>query len=121
MLNGMNHLTLAVVDLQSSIKFYTNVLGMNLQAEWDHGAYLSVGEFWVCLSLDPKRTGSHRSLLKIVFDMLCISNEIFDECCSHSSGLHYSDCSCREKLRLLKTSNICYGRRNGYNPPPTLA
>ena len=57
MLSGMNHLTLAVVDLQSSVKFYKSILGMNLRAEWDQGAYLSVGEFWVCLSLDPKREG----------------------------------------------------------------
>jgi catechol-2,3-dioxygenase len=55
MLTGINHLTIAVTDLQSSIAFYKDVLGMRLKASWDGGAYLSVGDFWVCLSLDRKR------------------------------------------------------------------
>jgi catechol 2,3-dioxygenase-like lactoylglutathione lyase family enzyme len=53
MLGGLNHLTLAVTDLERSIGFYTGLLGCRLAATWDAGAYLTLGELWICLSLDP--------------------------------------------------------------------
>jgi catechol 2,3-dioxygenase-like lactoylglutathione lyase family enzyme len=56
MLGGLNHLTLAVTDLERSIDFYTGLLGCRLAATWDAGAYLTLGELWICLSLDPART-----------------------------------------------------------------
>ncbi|PFH11428.1 catechol 2,3-dioxygenase-like lactoylglutathione lyase family enzyme [Collimonas sp. PA-H2] len=55
MLNGLNHLTLAVSDLARGVHFYQSTLGMRLHAHWDHGAYLSAGELWLCLSFDPNR------------------------------------------------------------------
>jgi catechol 2,3-dioxygenase-like lactoylglutathione lyase family enzyme len=55
MLNGLNHLTLAVSDLSRSVHFYQTTLGMRLHARWDHGAYVSSGDLWLCLSLDPNR------------------------------------------------------------------
>lgn len=55
MLNGLNHLTLAVSDLSRSVHFYQATLGLHLHARWDHGAYLSAGELWLCLSRDPNR------------------------------------------------------------------
>jgi catechol 2,3-dioxygenase-like lactoylglutathione lyase family enzyme len=55
MLTGLNHLTLAVTDLERSVGFYTGLLGLKLEAQWDGGAYLSLGGLWLCLSLDPAR------------------------------------------------------------------
>ena len=55
MLNGLNHLTLAVSDIASSIGFYHHLLGLPLHARWDNGAYLRCGELWLCLSLDAQR------------------------------------------------------------------
>jgi|SRR5450830_374660 len=55
MLDGLNHLTLAVRELDRSVAFYTTVLGFRLHATWRSGAYLSLGELWLCLSLDPGR------------------------------------------------------------------
>jgi catechol 2,3-dioxygenase-like lactoylglutathione lyase family enzyme len=55
MLGGLNHLTLAVTDLERSIPFYTDLLGCRLAARWDGGAYLALGDLWLCLSLDPAR------------------------------------------------------------------
>ena len=52
MLTGLNHLTLAVADLQLSVCFYTTVLGFRLRAKWDAGAYLCLGDLWLCLSVD---------------------------------------------------------------------
>ncbi|AZF25554.1 fosfomycin resistance glutathione transferase [Pseudomonas sp. R2-60-08W] len=55
MLSGLNHLTLAVTDLQRSIRFYHELLQLRLDATWDNGAYLSLPGLWLCLSLDPLR------------------------------------------------------------------
>ncbi|MBG5898019.1 fosfomycin resistance glutathione transferase [Providencia stuartii] len=55
MLIGINHLTLAVSDIQKSISFYQTVLGMQLHASWERGAYLTCGALWGCLSYDPMR------------------------------------------------------------------
>ncbi|HHG8771309.1 TPA: FosA family fosfomycin resistance glutathione transferase [Raoultella planticola] len=55
MLSGLNHLTLAVSELAPSVAFYHQLLGMKLHARWDGGAYLSCGDLWLCLSLDPQR------------------------------------------------------------------
>ena len=52
MLTGLNHITLAVRELAESIDFYQGMLGLRLAARWDSGAYLALGELWLCLSLD---------------------------------------------------------------------
>lgn len=55
MLTGLNHLTLAVSDLSRSVPFYQRALGARLRARWATGAYLSVGELWLCLSQGERR------------------------------------------------------------------
>lgn len=55
MLKSLNHLTLAVSDIASSVGFYHHLLGLPLHARWDNGAYLSCGDLWLCLSLDAQR------------------------------------------------------------------
>jgi catechol 2,3-dioxygenase-like lactoylglutathione lyase family enzyme len=55
MLTGLNHLTFAVRDLERSVDFYHRLLGFALSAQWDTGAYLSLGELWLCLSLDASK------------------------------------------------------------------
>lgn len=65
MLRGLNHLTIAVSDLDRSVDFYTEVLGMRGHVRWDKGAYLSLGEVWFCLSYDnvkPSQDYSHIAL-----------------------------------------------------------
>ena len=54
MINGLNHITVAVSDLSISFKFYTSLLGMKPEVKWETGAYLSASELWVCLSVDDK-------------------------------------------------------------------
>ncbi len=53
MLSGLNHLTLAVINLDHSIEFYAELLGFRPRARWDAGAYLSLGDLWLCLSEAP--------------------------------------------------------------------
>ncbi|MCL7653811.1 VOC family protein, partial [Klebsiella pneumoniae] len=49
------HLTLAVSNLQRSLTFWRDLLGLQLHAEWDTGAYLTCGDLWICLSYDVFR------------------------------------------------------------------
>jgi len=55
MLSGLNHLTLAVQSLDLSVPFYKDLLGFHLKEKWDKGAYLELGQLWLCLSLDESR------------------------------------------------------------------
>ncbi|WP_348728822.1 fosfomycin resistance glutathione transferase [Rheinheimera texasensis] len=67
MLRGLNHITIAVSDLERSLRFYTDLLGMQGHVRWDAGAYLSLGDLWICLSIDkvaPAQDYSH-----IAFDI----------------------------------------------------
>jgi len=52
MLKGINHITIAVSDLDRSIIYYSQVLGMTLKVQWLKGAYLTLAGQWFCLSLD---------------------------------------------------------------------
>lgn len=53
MTTGLNHLTLAVSDLDTSFRFYRDVVGLVPIVRWNAGAYFRAGEDWICLSLDP--------------------------------------------------------------------
>ncbi len=67
MISGLNHVTLAVSNLDRSLGFYIDILGFKGHVKWDSGAYLSVGEIWICLSCDepcPKADYTH-----IAFDI----------------------------------------------------
>jgi catechol 2,3-dioxygenase-like lactoylglutathione lyase family enzyme len=58
MLKGLNHITLSVSDLSRSVTYYTELLGLSLRARWDDGAYLTLGDLWLCLVHDVQvRTG----------------------------------------------------------------
>ena len=65
MLTGLNHITIAVNNLDISFDFYVGLLGFQPQARWDSGIYLTLGDLWLCLSLDsahPSQDYSHISL-----------------------------------------------------------
>jgi len=54
MVDGLNHITLAVRDIEDSCQFYAGVLRCRLIARWPQGAYLEAGDFWIALVLDPE-------------------------------------------------------------------
>lgn len=65
MLQGLNHITIAVNNLDISFDFYVELLGFRPQVRWDSGAYLSLDDLWLCLSCDtalPSQDYSHISL-----------------------------------------------------------
>jgi catechol 2,3-dioxygenase-like lactoylglutathione lyase family enzyme len=60
-ITGLNHLTLAVCDLDRSITFYRDILGCCLRARWPEGAYLEAGDLWLCLSVNSLPQDNRRS------------------------------------------------------------
>ncbi|MCG8566382.1 MAG: VOC family protein [Desulfobacterales bacterium] len=57
MLTGLNHITIEVSDLDQSLGFYSQLLGMRPRAKWRHGAYLTLGDLWFCLIQGNARPG----------------------------------------------------------------
>ncbi|GAB6853090.1 FosA5 family fosfomycin resistance glutathione transferase [Asaia astilbis] len=53
LLQGVNHVTLCVHDLERAIDFYGGLLGCSMRARWDRGAYLEAGALWLCLECAP--------------------------------------------------------------------
>ena len=49
---GLNHLTFAVRDLDRSIKFYTDLLGLSIRMLGPNSAYLEAGTLWLALVVD---------------------------------------------------------------------
>lgn len=64
-ITGINHLTLAVRDLDRSLAFYRGTLGARLRARWAKGAYLELGPVWLCLAegeVTPRADYTHLAL-----------------------------------------------------------
>ncbi len=58
--SGLNHITLAVADVERSLAFYRDILGCEVRAVWSDGAYLEAGLLWLCLSRDEHVRSSPR-------------------------------------------------------------
>lgn len=54
MITGINHITIAVKDLEQSFHFYSNVLGFKPLVKHAKGAYFLAGDLWFCLDLDSE-------------------------------------------------------------------
>ena len=79
MIRGLNHLTLAVRDVDRAVAFYRDVLGFDLAKAWPGGAYLTAGQLWLCLSHDPNtRTEPHPDYTHAAFD---VAEEDFPDAC----------------------------------------
>ena len=75
-INGVNHITLAVRDLDEAVQFYEDVLGLELRKRWPGGAYLEAGGFWICLSPDDAtRSEPHPDYTHLAFD---VDDQTFD-------------------------------------------
>jgi len=67
---GLNHVTLAVGDLDRAVKFYGEGLGLVLRKRWAKGAYLEAGPFWIALSPDPlARREPHPDYTHVAFEI----------------------------------------------------
>jgi catechol 2,3-dioxygenase-like lactoylglutathione lyase family enzyme len=55
MIKDLNHITLAVSDIDRSFHFYREVLNLKPLCKWHEGAYFLVGTHWLALNVDKKR------------------------------------------------------------------
>jgi catechol 2,3-dioxygenase-like lactoylglutathione lyase family enzyme len=59
MITALNHITLAVTEIERSFSFYRDVLGFRPLVKWNKGAYFLIGPeengFWFCLNVDRNR------------------------------------------------------------------
>ena len=53
-ITGLNHLTLAVGDLDRSVAFYSELLGFSIRMRGPSSAYLEAGTLWLALVLDSE-------------------------------------------------------------------
>ena len=60
MITGMNHITLAVTDIETSFQFYAGILGLKPAAKWKTGAYFTAGDLWFALNQDSAILESKR-------------------------------------------------------------
>lgn len=69
-IRGLNHVTLAVGDLDRAVKFYVEGLGLALRKRWEKGAYLEAGSLRLALSPDPlARREAHPDYTHVAFDV----------------------------------------------------
>lgn len=55
LVTDLNHITLAVTDIEISFKFYRDILEFKPLCKWHLGAYFLVNNFWFCLNVDKNR------------------------------------------------------------------
>lgn len=76
MITGINHVTLAIKDVERSFRFYADVLQLRPLAKWSRGAYFLAGDSWLCLSFDEKtRREPHPDYTHMAFSV-----SDFDQC-----------------------------------------
>src|SRR6516165_5075849 len=51
-ITGLNHVTLAVSDLEHSVAFYSGLLGFSVRMRGPSSAYLEAGTLWLALVAD---------------------------------------------------------------------
>jgi catechol 2,3-dioxygenase-like lactoylglutathione lyase family enzyme len=101
-ITAMNHVTLAVKDIEKSFAFYSDVLGLKPLVKWDKGAYFLAGDFWFCLNVDTKRepnpcythyafTVSPEDFAKVSQAIIDSGTNIFKDNSSPGESLYFLD------------------------------
>lgn len=92
MITGINHITLAVRDLEESFKFYQEVLGFKPLAKWKKGAYFLAGDLWFCLIQDENtRESPLKEYTHIAFTVSEQDFEKISDCIRHSQAKIWQD------------------------------
>ncbi|OYD07286.1 VOC family protein [Paludifilum halophilum] len=76
---GFNHVTIRVSCLSESLRFYRDVLGMELVHRGRTDAYLEWGTAWVCLVEKKESTPAQEMSLGVDHVAFSIGREDFDE------------------------------------------
>jgi len=108
MITGLNHITLAVKDVEESFSFYRTVLGFTPLCKWEGSAYFLAGNpdqpgcLWFCLDRDVCREDStcstHYAFSVSLEDFKAISERVinsgavvFKENTSPGKSLYFLD------------------------------
>jgi catechol 2,3-dioxygenase-like lactoylglutathione lyase family enzyme len=81
-ITGLNHLTLAVSDLDRAINFYSGLLGFSVRLRGPSSAYLEAGTLWLALVLDsnarrgPRPEYSHAAFTIAQHDLPLLASEL---------------------------------------------
>lgn len=76
---GFNHVTVNVSDLSRALKFYTEILGLQLIHKGNTDAYLEWGSAWICLLEKPAYSESMANSIGVDHIAFSITEEYFDE------------------------------------------
>lgn len=55
MIDGINHITFSIADVERTIAFYRDVLGLSPIASWSNGAYFTAGSTWLAFKKEAHR------------------------------------------------------------------
>ena len=127
MITGINHVTLAVSDINKSVVFYKETLGLKLLHQWDKGAYFLAGDFWFCLNVD-KNIHQNKDCSHVAFSVANDSfvsldskirssgSKIWKENISEGQSLYFCDLDdnkleihvgdWKSRLESMKSSNL---------------
>lgn len=85
--SGLNHITIFVKDLQESLRFYTEILRMDVVHLGEGYAYLESGQTWFCIS----QQASEQTLISshgVNHIALTIDEDQFDNAVEHLRRNH---------------------------------
>jgi hypothetical protein len=80
MIKGINHITLAIKDVEKSFEFYKDILGLKPVAKWNNGAYLTAGDTWIALIQDSKVLEAKRLDYSHIAFNLCVAKREIQSC-----------------------------------------
>lgn len=96
MITGLNHITLAVKDIETSFKFYRDILGFTPLCKWEGSAYFLVGAMddphalWFCLDRDTRRQETACST-HYAFSVSPEDFEAMSECIINSGAILFKE------------------------------
>ncbi len=101
-ITALNHITLAVKNINLSFIFYTEILGLKPLVKWNNGAYFLAGDDWFCLNVDEKRianpcythyafTVKAKEFNDMVNKIIHSGTQIFKENSSPGESLYFLD------------------------------
>ncbi|GGD05864.1 metallothiol transferase FosB [Pontibacillus salipaludis] len=102
-LQGINHMTFSVSNLERSIEFYEQVFGATLLVEGERTAYFDLNGLWIALNKEENipRNEIEESYTHIAFS---VREEDFQEVVSHLESLHVRILNGRKRDDLDKKS-----------------
>jgi catechol 2,3-dioxygenase-like lactoylglutathione lyase family enzyme len=99
---GLNHLTLAVSDLDRSVAFYSKFLGFSIRMRGPASAYLEAGTLWLALVLDPDvRRGPLPEYSHVAFSVASSELSRFVDCLTSAGVARWQESNRSDSFYFL--------------------